>query len=100
MWIPILRSSRGLLPLRKRLPVHSQRLPVLWTTGDATIFRRDAISWRTRKFFSELIDDFISPFQRVQNEPRINENELIALGHHGCGMGWVVDLRRTYPWNG
>ena len=67
-----------LLPVHKRISGPTQCLPILWTTGDATLTRFAAINWRTREFFSEPVKDFIAPFQRVMHDPCINENELVA----------------------
>ena len=65
-------------PTNKRLYGPRQCLPVLWTTGDATLTRFSSINWRTREFFSGDVSDFISASQRTPEETFINENELIA----------------------
>ena len=67
-----------LLPSHKRLSVPRQCLPVLWTTGEATLTRFAAINWRTRGFFSGNVSDFISAFRRTPDDTFINENELVA----------------------
>ena len=60
------------------MPGPSQCLPFPWVDGDATISLLAAINWRPIEFFSELIADFIPPFQRVPHEPCINEHGLIS----------------------
>ena len=67
-----------MLSIRKRISGPTQCLPILWTTGNSTLTRFAAINWRARQFFSEPIQDFITPFQRVFHDPCINENELVA----------------------
>ena len=51
--------SGGLSPLHKRLSGPIQWLPVLWTTGDATLTRCASTNWRTREFSPEEISQFI-----------------------------------------
>ena len=66
------------LPVRRRISGPTQCLPILWTTGDATLTRFSAISWRTREFFSDPLRDFIAPSQRILHARCINENDLSA----------------------
>ena len=89
-----------LLPTHKRLSGPRQCLPVLWTTGDATLTRFAAINWRTREFFSGDIEDFIPVFSKIPDASFINENELIAqaamiVERAGNSIGGG-----TYTWNG
>ena len=67
-----------LFPHRKRLSGPSQSLPALWETGDAALTRISEINWRTRGFFSELIDEFVAPFQVTPPAPFIIENDSAA----------------------
>ena len=67
-----------LLPIRKRLSGPTQRIHILWATGDSALSRFASINWRNRECFSEPVGDFISPFQLVLRESRKNGNESIA----------------------
>ena len=51
-----------LLPIHKRLSGPLYCLPASRATGDATLARFSAISWRIREFFAGGISDFISVF--------------------------------------
>ena len=51
-----------LLPLHESLSGPQQTVPILRTSGDATMNRIGAINWRTREFFVENPDDLIEPF--------------------------------------
>ena len=74
-------QMKRLLPLHLALPGHRQTIPILWTSGDATLGRIGCINWRTREFFVEKPDELPEPFLGIRPKGRISDFEyIVAIG--------------------
>ena len=70
-----------LVPMRGAISGHSQTIPILWTSCDATLNRIGAINWRTREFSFETLQDIIDPFVGLRPKGFISDFEyLVDIG--------------------
>ena len=67
-----------LLPVHESLSGPSRTIPILWTSGDATLSRIGAINGRTRGFPVESPDDLTEPFLGLRHNGLISDYEYLV----------------------
>ena len=67
-----------LLPLREAISGPRQTIPILWTSGGATLNRIGDINWRAIEFFVENINDLTEPFSGLRPKGFIPDFEYLA----------------------
>ena len=71
-------QTTRLLPLHLALSDPRRSIPILWTSGDATLNRIGGINWRTHEFFVGSPAELTEPFLGIRHKGHISDYEYLV----------------------